>query len=70
MKIYIRVDSYTELTTIDYFDYITALSAIGGLAAGVYKPLLIFLSYFTNLNFIAKIISELYSIRQTKDEFF
>lgn len=67
MKIYIRVDAYTDVLTIEYFDYLTALSALGGLAACLYKPTRFFLNYYTKLNFVAKIVKEIYYIRQTKE---
>ena len=60
MKIYIRVDDYTEFITIDYYDYLTVLAALGGLASFMYRPTLTFMNYFYKLNFVAKIVKELY----------
>jgi len=46
------------------------MSYVGGLAAAIHKPLKYLLNYFTARHFFAKIIKEMYAIRQSKIEFF
>ena len=46
------------------------MSYVGGLATAIYKPLKFLLNYFTARHFFAKIIKEMYAIRQSKKEFF
>jgi hypothetical protein len=51
------------------FTLISVISLIGGLALGVYRPLLLIIHYFTSRHYFARIIRELYAVRQSTNEF-
>ena len=69
IKFTIRVNLFSEVTYVYYNTLISVISLIGGLALGVYRPLLLIIHYFTSRHYFARIIRELYAVRQSTNEF-
>ena len=69
MAYYLRIDQFHDKTELERVGYVGVYSNVGGLGSFLWAPMVIFVNYFTQINYTGQIIKRLFTKRQKHSEF-